>query len=113
MEKKTRRSFLQDTTVTAATVTAATVTAATFTLLPGLSASAAMRQSPKAAAPLLPASSSAPSTGSMVIHINDVAKGEMAFLVGARETIVRDPGLVARLTEAARRADSPNKTYRS
>jgi hypothetical protein len=46
----------------------------------------------------------------MVIHINDVAKGEMAFLVGARETIVRDPGLVARLTEAARRGNSPNKT---
>lgn len=104
MAKQTRRSFLQNTTVTAASVTAAS-----FSLLPGLSASAAMRHAPKAAAPLLPAASSARSTGPMVIHISDVAKGEMTFLVGARETVLRDPGLVARLTEAARRGNSPNK----
>lgn len=106
MAKKTRRSFLQDTTVAAATVTAAS----TFSLLPSLSASAAMRPSSKTAASLLPAASSARSTGSMVIHISDVAKGEMTFLVGARETVLRNSGLVARLTEAARRADLPNKT---
>jgi hypothetical protein len=103
--KQTRRSFLQNTTVTAASAAAAT-----FSLLPGLTASAAMRRSPQAAAPLLPAPSSAASTGPMVIHISDAAKGEMTFLVGARETVLRDPGLVARLTEAARRGDSPNKT---
>ena len=101
MTKKTRRSFLQNTTVAAATVTAAS-----FSLLPGLTASAAMRPSPKAPGPLLPGRSAR----SMVIHINDVEKGEMSFLVGARETVVRDPGLVARLTETARRANSSNNS---
>jgi hypothetical protein len=102
--KLTRRSFLQDTSITAATVTAAT-----FSLLPGMPASAVMRHAPEAAAPLLPA----PSTGSMVIHVNDIANSEMTFLVGAREVVVRDPELVARLTEAARRAGSPNESHPS
>jgi len=102
--KLTRRSFLQDTSVTAATVTAATLS-----LLPGMPASAAMRHLPEAAVPLPPA----PSIGSMVIHVNDVAKGEMTFFIGAREIVLADPRLVARLTEAARWADSPNKAHPS
>jgi hypothetical protein len=97
--KLTRRSFLQDTSVTAAT----------FSLLPGMPAAAAIRHSPAAAAPLPPASS----IGSMVIHVSDVAHGEMTFLVGAREIVLHDPRLVARLTEAARSADSPNKAHPS
>lgn len=101
MTKQTRRSFLHNTTVTAAGMTAAS-----FSLLPGLSASAAMRPLPKAVAPPLPTRSSR----SMVIHISDVAEGEITFLVGARETVVRDPGLVARLTETAHLAGLPNKS---
>jgi hypothetical protein len=38
----------------------------------------------------------------MVIHVNDVATGEMTLLVGAREIVLRDPRLVARFLEAAR-----------
>ena len=104
MAKLTRRSFLQDTSVTAATVTAAA-----FSVLPGLPAAAAIRHAPEAAVPL----PRAPSTGSMLIHVNDIAKGEMTLLVGAREIVVRDPRLVARLTEAARRAGAPNNAYPS
>jgi hypothetical protein len=38
----------------------------------------------------------------MVIHVNDVATGEMSVLVGAREVVLRDPRLVAYFIEAAR-----------
>ena len=88
MAQRTRRSFLQDTSVTAAA----------FSLLPGIPALAAIHHSPQAAAPPSPA----PPTGSMVIHVNDVATGEMTLLVGKREIALRDPQLVARFLEAAR-----------
>jgi hypothetical protein len=36
----------------------------------------------------------------MVIHVNNVATGEMTLLVGARAVSLRDPELVARFMEA-------------
>jgi hypothetical protein len=83
----TRRSLLQR----------APVTAATLSVLPAMPALAAIRRPPQAPAPRLPAAS----PRSMVIHVNDVAKGEMTLLVGAREIVLRNPQLVARFIEAA------------
>jgi hypothetical protein len=88
VKKLTRRSFLQR----------APVTAATLSALPAMPALAAIRRPPQAPAPGLPAASA----GSMVIHVNDVAKGEMTLLVGARQIVLRDPRLVAHFIEAAR-----------
>jgi hypothetical protein len=36
----------------------------------------------------------------MVIHVKDVATGEMTLLAGSREFVLRDPRLVARLIQA-------------
>lgn len=88
MTKLTRRSFLQQTPVSAATLS----------LLPAMPDLAAAPHSPRTVAPQLAATA----TGSMVIHVNDVATGEMTLLVGAREVVLRDPRLVARFVEAAR-----------
>ena len=87
MTKLTRRSFLEQTPVTAATLA----------LLPVMPALAAVRRAPEAAAPCF----SAASTGSMVIHVKDVTTGEMTLFMGTREVVLRDPRLVARFVEAA------------
>jgi hypothetical protein len=86
--KLTRRWFLQQTPVSAATLS----------LLPAMPALAAIRHAPKAAATQL----SAKSTGSMVVHVNNVATGEMTLLVGTRAIILRDPGIVASFLDATR-----------
>jgi hypothetical protein len=86
--KLTRRSFLQQTPISAATLS----------LLPATPALAAICHSPEAAAPQL----SATSTGSMVVHVNNVATGEMTLLVGAQQIALRDPRIVAYLIEATR-----------
>jgi hypothetical protein len=86
--KLTRRSFLQR----------APVTAATLSVLPAMPAVAAIRRPPQAPAPRLPAAS----PGSMVIHVKDVAKGEMILLVGAQKVVLHDPWLVSHFIEAAR-----------
>ena len=92
MPKLTRRSFLQQTPISAATLS----------LLPAMPAMAAVRRSPKAAARRL----SAASTGSMVVHVNNVATGEMTLLVGARQIVLRDPRIVACLIAATREGGS-------
>jgi hypothetical protein len=84
----TRRSLLQN----------APLTAASLSVLPAMPALAASRPPPEVATPR----SSAAGASSMVIHVNDVATGEMTLLVGAREIVLRDPRLVARFLEAAR-----------
>jgi hypothetical protein len=38
----------------------------------------------------------------MVVHVSDVAAGEITLLVDAREIVFRDPEIVARLIKAAR-----------
>ena len=88
MTNLTRRLFLQHTRTTAATLA----------VLPAMPALAASRLPPEAAAP----GSSAGGAGSMVIHVTDVATGEMTLFVGAREVPLRDRKLVAYFTEAAR-----------
>ena len=92
MAKLTRRSFLQQTPVAAATLS----------VLPAMPALGAIRHSPQVTARQRVAPSSAASPGSMVIHVNDVATGKMAVLVGSREVVLRDPRLVAYFIEAAR-----------
>ena len=91
MAKLTRRSFLQSTPVTAATLS----------LLPTVPALAAIRHAPEASAPPF----SAVPTDSMVVHVNNAATGEMTLLVGARQVVLRDPRIVARLREAAREGE--------
>lgn len=92
MKRLTRRSFLQQTPVTAATLS----------LLPAVPALAAIRHSPEAVAP----QSTAKSTGSMVVHVNNVATGEMTILVGARQIVLRDARIVACFMEATREGAS-------
>jgi hypothetical protein len=72
--------------------------AAALGVLPAMPIAAAARLLPEAAVPHAPAAS----TGSMVIHVNDVASGRMTLLVGAREVALRSPQLVACFVEAAR-----------
>jgi hypothetical protein len=38
----------------------------------------------------------------MIAHVSNIATGEVALLVGAREIIFHDPEFVARLMKAAR-----------
>jgi hypothetical protein len=86
--KLTRRSFLQQTPVSAAALS----------LVPAVPVMAAIRHSPEAAVPQL----SATSTRSMVVHVNNVATGEMTLLVGTRAIVLRDRRLVACFIEATR-----------
>lgn len=41
-------------------------------------------------------------TAPLVVHVRDVATGEIGILNGTREVIVRDPRLVARLINASK-----------
>ena len=88
MTDLTRRSFLKQTSVGAATLG----------LLSSLPALAAISDSPKATMAELPAAAFG---GPIIAHVTDVAKGEVALLVGAREIIFRDPPLVTRLMKVA------------
>ena len=40
--------------------------------------------------------------GPVVAHIRDLATGEISIFSGTQETIIRDPGIAARLARAAR-----------
>jgi hypothetical protein len=84
MAHLTRRSLLQH----------APLSAASLTVLPAISAVGDV-------ADVAMPRSLAPSARSMVIHVNDVATGEMRLLVGTREIVLRDERLVARFIEAA------------
>jgi hypothetical protein len=89
MTDLTRRSFLKQTSVGAATLG----------LLSSLPALAAIPDSPPATKPEAPA---AAFNGPMIAHVSDLATGEIALLVGAREIVFHDPQLVARLMKVAR-----------
>jgi hypothetical protein len=89
MTDLTRRSFLKQTSVGAATLG----------LLSSLPALAAIPESPQAPKPEVPAATFG---DPMIAHVRDAATGEVALLVGAREIVFHDPGLVARLFKAAR-----------
>jgi hypothetical protein len=88
MTKLTRRSFLMQTSASAATLS----------LLPVIPALAAVAHSPEALVPGSPAAF----TGPLVAHVSDVTTGEITLLVGSREVVFRDRHLVGRLIKAAR-----------
>ena len=49
------------------------------------------------------ASASAPDLSeSLIAHVKDLSTGEISLYSGTREFVVRDPGLAARLANAAR-----------
>jgi hypothetical protein len=92
VKKLTRRWFLQQTPISAATIS----------LLPAMPALAAIRHSPKAAAAQL----STTSQGSIFVHVNNVASGEMTLLVDTRAIVLRDPRIVASFLDATREGGS-------
>jgi hypothetical protein len=92
VKKLTRRSLLQQTPVTAAALS----------LLPAMPALAAIRHSPPSAALEL----SATETGPMIVHVNNVATGEMTLLVDTRAVVLRDPRIVACFLNATREGGS-------
>jgi hypothetical protein len=96
MTNLNRGSFLKQTSLGAATLD----------LLASLPALAAIPDS-QATKPEVPA---AAFSDPMIAHVRDAAKGEVALLVRAREIILHDPQLVARLMKAVRRFLAVNST---
>ena len=91
--KPSRRSVLYGAAGLAGAGLAATVMAGT--LAAPASASAAPRTHPGRAARV---SSAEP----VIVHIRDIRSGEMDVFAGESQTRLRDPGLAARLAQAAR-----------
>jgi hypothetical protein len=87
MTMLTRRSFLKQ----------SSVSAATLGLLPAIPL-AAMPPASEAAKLELPATIATP----MVVSVSDVTTGEVTLLVGHREIVFHDRRLVSRLLKAAR-----------
>ena len=83
-----RRSFLKQTSVSAATL-------GLFSSLPALAVISESSQD------TIPKVAAAGFSGPLIAHVSDVATGEVALLLGSREIIFRDPQLVARLMKAA------------
>ena len=98
MTKLTRRSFLKQTSASAATLS----------LLPGMPALAAFSHSPEAVMPEL----SAEFTSPMVVHVSDVATGEITLFVGAQEIVFRDPQIIMHLIKAARQGGCDQTPHR-
>lgn len=90
MTKLTRRSFLKQTSAGAAALS----------LLPAVPALEPIYHSREAIVPEL----SGRLPGPMVVHVSDVATGELTLLIGAEEIVFRDPHLIARIIKAARQA---------
>ena len=91
----TRRSFLKQTSAWTAALG----------LLPAVSSLAAIPYSMRPV-PELPAKFPGP----LILHVSNVAAGEMTLLVGAREVVFRDPEVVARLLKAARQTSETART---
>lgn len=89
MANLTRGRFLKQGSATVAGVAAAGVLAGA----PHLTAHAA---------PALSVGERPAVQGPLVAHVRDIASGEVALMVGAREVVVHDHELVARLLKAAR-----------
>jgi hypothetical protein len=96
MTKLTRRGFLGKTSAGAATIGALLVA-------PGL-AEAASGPSPAANLHLTKEELAGP----VVVHVRDLATGELALMVGTREIVLHDREFVSRLGKAMRR--SPGQT---
>ncbi len=91
MVEVTRRRFLARSSVGLSAAVAGTLVTAPR-LLPGVVPTPAVDLGGPALA------------GPMVVHVRDVATGEVSLLVGTTETIYRDRELVGRLLGAARGA---------
>jgi hypothetical protein len=92
--RPSRRSVLHGAAGLAGAGLAATVMAGTLTA--PASASAAPGTHPGRAARV------PPSNEPVIVHVRDAASGEMDVFAGTRQVRLRDPGLAARLTQAAR-----------
>ena len=93
MAKLTRRTFFKQTSASVATL-------GMMAAVPGLAAVSA--EAPAVEAPVAELSTSAAAlSGPSLVHVSDVASGELSLLVGTSETIVHDPELVMRLLRAA------------
>jgi hypothetical protein len=90
MGKLSRRTFLVRTAVTAAAVTGGVAT------LAGIEAPALMAATPRTRSPR------AKRGDVLVAHVRNISTGEVAVLMGTREIVYRDRGLVAHLLAAVR-----------
>jgi hypothetical protein len=89
MKDVTRRRFLTRSS-------AGVAFAGAIAVVPGMAA--AMKLS--GATPKLPEGTPI-AAGPLVVHVRDLASGEIAFLVGSQRLIIRDPDLAVRLHAAA------------
>lgn len=94
MTKLTRRGFLGKTSAGAATIGA-------LLALPGL-AEASPSPSRRTDFHLTQEELAGP----VVVHVRDLATGELAILVGTREVLIHDREFVTRLGEAARQSST-------
>ena len=90
MTKLARRGFLKQTSVSVATL-------GMLATVPSLATASDM---PEVAETNLSELSTAIMNEPVVAHVRDLASGEISLLVGEREIIFRDPGLVLRLLNA-------------
>lgn len=95
MAAVSRRNFL---THASAGVAAGVATAGGLTAIGGLTA--ARYTSPA------PASGLQPLGEHMIVHVRDVATGEISIMAGTSEIVYRDSEVVARLLQGARQAQS-------
>jgi hypothetical protein len=65
------------------------------------SASTQVAQSAQPAEGVLPELDGLTLAGPMLIHVSDLARGEISMMVGTQELVYRDPDLVSRLVRAA------------
>ena len=94
-----RRSFLTKGSLAAAT--AGLLASAPATALPGLLAGAGA-EADTALAEEGAAELGGELEGTVVAHVRDLTTGEISIYSGTQETVIRDPGMAARLARAAR-----------
>lgn len=92
MTKLTRRGFLGKTSAGAATIGA-------LLALPGLAEASPSRRTDFHL-------TQEELAGPVVVHVRDLATGELAILVGTREVLIHDREFVTRLGEAARQSST-------
>ncbi len=91
MKGLTRRSFLSRSTIGVAL-------AGALAVVPFMAT--AMKQQATTARGMV--RNAMPGSGPLVVHVRDLASGEIAFLVGAERFVIRDRELAVRLHAAAR-----------
>jgi hypothetical protein len=102
MSDLTRRRFLSQTSIGLGAVGVAAAVPNLARALPG-SGSARAIDTPARPLPVAPLPDLT-LVGPVLVHVRDAATGEVGVLLGDREHVYRDPGLVTRLVEAVRQA---------